>query len=590
MRTSKALVADVQERYRCELERCPSCDAVLVNCDYVNGSKRVQTLTCVLDVCYRPKVCPNELCESHTFGSAQWQQLSPVNGTYGYDVIAQIGMSRQQGKQIYRTIHLDLSAHIQISESQVRYLYTQQYLPLLACHERSHWNELLAYSTNGGLVLTLDGLAPEGGEAQLWVVRELRSGLTLRSGWMSQQSQVAFENFLQPIADTGLNIAAVMSDKQTGLYPAIPSVFPDAIQALCQSHYFKNMAEPVAETDQAMKVTLRKAVRAAAGELIRDEAVEGAGVLTVTGMIPTPEADLSPSHVPTAEALSLPVHACRLASDKGSLSNPQALIADEREEIVDALKRRVRYLLTLKGRPPFRLAGIEMVARLTEIVETLDTILAHCFDHRLNQLRQAISNALALVHEDYEMLCQVFGWLNEIATLLDPDGNPTRSGAVVRKQLEDFLANIRKVLETSPDDQTAALDFITHFEKTSRNYAAGIFHTYDNDAIPRTNNDRESEFRELNRRLLSTTGQIGATRRTILRTGAWELIPAPSSFEKTLNAISQVEHHDFTVEQRRLRNHLLRFRSHSRAPKASQRHLERLLKRWLRLPPDSDER
>ncbi len=512
-----------------------------------------------------------------------------MNGTYGYDVIAQIGMSRQQGKQIYRAIHCDLSAPIQISESQVRYLYTQQYLPLLACHERSHWAELLVYSSRGGLVLTLDGLAPEGGAAQLWVVRELRSGLTLRSGWMSQQTQVAFANFRQPIADAGRNVAVVMSDKQTGLYPAIPSVFPDATQALCQSHYFKNMAEPVAAADQAMKVTLRQAVRADAGELIRDEAVEGPGVLTVTGLIPTPEADLSPTQMPTDAELCLPRHTCRLATDKGSHFNPHAHIADEREEIVEAFKRRVRYLLTLKGRPPFRLAGIEMVARLTEIVATLDTILAHCFDHRLNQLRQAISNALALVQEDYELLNQVFGWLNEIATRLDPDGNPTRSGAVVRKQLEDFLANIRHALEDSPDEHTAALDFIAHFEKTSRNYAPGIFHSYDNDAIPRTNNDRKREFRDLNRRLLSTTGQIGATRRTIQRTGAWELIPAPSPFAKTLLAISQVQHHDFVVEQRRLRNHLLRFRSHSRSPKASFRHLEQLQKRWLRLPPEPDQ-
>ena len=164
---------------------------------------------------------------------------------------------------------------------------------------------------------------------------------------------------------------------------------------------------------------------------------------------------------------------------------------------------------------------------------------------------------------------QVFGWRNAIAALLDPDGNPTRTGAVVRKQLEAFLANIRQALEASPDEQPTALDFIAHFEKTSHNYAAGIFHTYDNDAIPRTNNDCEREFRELNRRLLSTTGQIGATRRTILRTGAWELIPAPSSFEMMLKAISQVGYHDFTVEQRRLRNHRLRFRAHSRAPKAS---------------------
>ncbi len=51
------------------------------------------------------------------------------------------------------------------------------------------------------MLLTLDGLAPEGGEPQLWVVRELLSGITLRSGWMSQQDENAFVNFLRPIAD-----------------------------------------------------------------------------------------------------------------------------------------------------------------------------------------------------------------------------------------------------------------------------------------------------------------------------------------------------------------------------------------------------
>ena len=70
MKTSKELVAERKELYKCEIESCPSCGELLVSCDYVNGSKRVQTLTGVLDVSYRPKVCPNKLCESQRFGSA----------------------------------------------------------------------------------------------------------------------------------------------------------------------------------------------------------------------------------------------------------------------------------------------------------------------------------------------------------------------------------------------------------------------------------------------------------------------------------------------------------------------------------------
>lgn len=166
-------------------------------------------------------------------------------------------------------------------------MYHQQYLPLLACHERQHVEQLQEVSERTGLLLSLDGLAPEGGEAQLWVVRELRSGLTLRSGWMSMQDQRAFENFLYPIAESGFEVRVVLSDKQRGLLPAIETVFPDAKHALCQSHYLKNIAEPIAAADETMKVRLRKQVRSSIGQTIRAEQVEHPGVLTVTGLLPS---------------------------------------------------------------------------------------------------------------------------------------------------------------------------------------------------------------------------------------------------------------------------------------------------------------
>jgi hypothetical protein len=184
-------------------------------------------------------------------------------------------------------VHRGLQGHVVISEAQVRYLYHQQYLPLLACHERHHLDSLRRMSEQRGLLLTLDGLAPEGGEAQLWVIRELRTGLTVRSGWMSQQDQTAFAHFLSPIAEAGLRVTAVLSDKQRGLLPAVTSVFPSAHHAFCQSHYLKNLAEPTAELDTAMKVTLRKTVREHLGPTLRTEAVDAPGVLTVTGLLPS---------------------------------------------------------------------------------------------------------------------------------------------------------------------------------------------------------------------------------------------------------------------------------------------------------------
>ena len=338
MRTSKELDAQASEVFICELDHCPICKGALVVCDYQSGRKTVQTLSAALQIVYWPKQCADPHCSGHQvrWKSARWQQVAPLYCTYGYDVIASIGWQRQTSYQTFEWIHADMSAKLKISESHVRHLYHQRYLPLLACQEREHFDQLERVAQDSGLIVTLDGLAPEGGEPQLWVVRELRTGLTLRSGWLSEQGQDAFEHFLQPIADLNLPIAALLSDKQRGLVPAVGTVFPNTQHAFCQIHYLQNIAKPVAAADEHMKVTLRKAVREGVGALIRPEHVEQSGVLTVTGLIPSPIEDQKPDSVQTG-------------------SDQSESIEQKREAIVRALTRRVRYLLTLKARPPLSL-------------------------------------------------------------------------------------------------------------------------------------------------------------------------------------------------------------------------------------------
>jgi hypothetical protein len=336
-----------------------------------------------------------------------------------------IGWQRQTYSTQFREIHSGLQARLQISESEVRHLYHYRYLPLLACHERQYLGHLKAMAAQCGLLLGLDGLAPEGGEPQLWVVRELQTGLTLRSGWMSEQDQTAFENFLLPIRGLDLTIAAVISDKQRGLVPAVGTVFPEAKHAFCQMHYLKNAAEPVADADQAMKVTLRKGVRTEVGKLIRQERVEQKGVLTVTGLVPSPVEEGNPREEETQSAQDL-----------------AETIAQERAAIVQDLKRRVRYLLTLKGRPPFRLAGIEMFERLTEVETCLETLIQHCAEPQLIQLHQGLQTALQSVQTDYTDLRRAADWLEHISDILDPEHQPVRSGEEVRQELLAYLGDV----------------------------------------------------------------------------------------------------------------------------------------------------
>ena len=103
--------------------------------------------------------------------------------------------------------------------------------------------------------------------------------------------------------------------------------------------------------------------------------------------------------------------------------------------------------------------------------------------------------------------------------------------------------------------------------------------------VCRAQNDRESEFRDLNRRLLRTTGQKGLVKRMLQRQGAWELIPHPDSLRDTVSALSQVDPDDFRQEQQRVRAHRNRFRLHTRSAKRSQKQLNQLVQRWTALPP-----
>lgn len=557
MRTQRELYTEKKIVYECEWDECPECGERLMSV-YTSGWKTVQTMSEVIAIAQRPKCCRNTECSESKklLRSAGWQQVAPMWCTYGYDVIAQIGWQRQMQRQTFSEVHLDLQASMRISEAQVRAIYNYRYLPLLACQERRQMEQLESMCVGEGLWLSLDGLAPEGGEAQLWLVRELHSGVTLRCGWMSQQDQVAFVNFLQPIAELGLAVTQVMSDKQRGLVPAVAEVFSGAKHSFCQMHYLGNAAEPVSEADEAMKIELRQAVRQEVGALIRQEKVEKQGVLTVTGGIPSPVITQN--------------------------SSPD-LVAQEQDAILQDISRRIRYLLTLKGRPPFCLAGIEMFERLTEVKECLERLVAHHSHPQLAQLQQGLCAALQLVQTNYSLLCQVENWLEQIADLLDPAEKPLRSAQQVQKTLFAYLDKI----ETISNQQPGLQPFFQTIQKTTLSYAPGLFHCYDIPGLPRTNNARESDFRDLNRRLLRTTGQKGLTRRIIQRSGAWELLHRPDTLQDTILAFNHVAPQDFKQERQRLRQHRDRFRLHTRSANQSRIQLSKLELRWANLSPNS---
>lgn len=222
----------------------------------------------------------------------------------------------------------------------------------------------------------------------------------------------------------------------------------------------------------------------------------------------------------------------------------------------------------------------QMFERLIAVKDCLATLITHYPEPQLVLLHQGLHAALQAVQAEYADLRQAAAWLQAIAHILDPDDKPPRTGIEVRQELFTYLDTIPKERQLPPH-----LEYLYQaILKTTRNYAPGLFHCYDLPGLPRTNNDLESEFRDLNRRLLQTSGQKGLARRTIQRQGAWELIPRPDSLRATVLALSQVNTDNFRQERHRVRTHRQRFRLHTRSPKQSGRQLEQLANRWLALP------
>ena len=258
-----------------------------------------------------------------------------------------------------------------------------------------------------------------------------------------------------------MRCSAPVSDKQTALGPAVARVFPHAWHGLCQVHYFKNAAEPVAAADEALKKTLRQEVRSDLGAVLRPKSPENTGVLTVTGLLPSPVGVLE--------------------------------IAAERDSIIQDVVQRVRYLLTLKGRPPFRLAGVETFERLQEVKQCLDQLIRHDPEPRLVTVRDGLRRALQAVRRDYTPLRHAADWLEQLADLLDPDGKPARTGAEVQAEWQHLLDQIKAESHTTPP----LSEFADKILKVSTSYAPGLFYTYDVPGLPRTNNQRESEKSEV---------------------------------------------------------------------------------------------
>lgn len=224
-------------RYRPELTHCPHCGARLALSHPV-WSKALQSLERIERVTSVGFRCSSPSC---AFGRAVYRsaraEARQVKGSgYGLDVVAHLGSLRfgqhRTREEIWR--HLRDETPVRISERHVQNLL-EVYLALLrASHQDLGARLPASVEEHGGLILSLDGLQPEQGNEQLWVVREVLSGQVLAAANLQQATGPMLASLLAPIRASRLPVLGVVSDAQESIRLAVASVFPDVPHQLCQ--------------------------------------------------------------------------------------------------------------------------------------------------------------------------------------------------------------------------------------------------------------------------------------------------------------------------------------------------------------------
>ena len=630
----KAVTCTDTRHFHPEFDHCLLCGEKLKSRRYLNWRKPIQMLNGNVFVTSRGRYCPDH--PKMTYLSAEAARLSLPNSTYGLDVLVRIGYQRDYRKMTGAQIHASLPAHIRVSERHLSNLY-REYEALLACAERLDVDELKAAAAEyGGLILSVDGLEPEGGQPQLWVAREVLTGTILAAGWLPRVDEDTLKEFLAPVKALDLPFLATVSDKQRALINALDATWPDLPHQYCQAHYLSNAVTPIYEADEHMKTQLRKQVRAEAGVTMRKvqaeakrkrDTADGSSSLIATGLAARPPEGLDEvkaiaqaareAHL-RGETISLqeldtparPTATPRTVAEvREALRGSNVLVYERRpketsssptltetstpdrqqamDKLAEAYAARLRRVLSRSGRKPFgklragsfRLAGLRLYADLLALLGSLETSLTHLPDEpRLTCFADAIRDGLRSFEADYTWIAEGYSWVLDISGILDvplPEPGEKPPDTSPSSIVRTRLNAYLERLRQRTDLDAQLLAFRRHLLRLTGRYAPGLFHCYDIPGLPRTDNDLESLFGRVRRQTLLTSGPYHARQR-LHEEGAWLLFEVVSNEHEQVERLQRVSLEEWRKERQRIREHQTSFTDDRRFRRQSPKYLAEL--------------
>lgn len=460
---------------------CPGCGRT-TTIDYYNH-RTLTTLTGVIRFRLQIRRCHRYDCPLYRrpFRPEAEGRLALPHHEFGLDVLALVGALRYVEHKSVPEIHLALGQRgVVVAQRSVSNLL-DRYDELRALSVADLGRLEVIFKKQGRLILAIDGLQPDVGHEVLWVIRDCLSGEVLLARSLLSSAAADLAGLLCEVKarldEMAVPVEGVVSDGQRSIRNAVAKALPGVPHQLCQFHFLREAALPIYEMDRHAKKELKKRVR---GIRKIERKVEG-----------------------RSDGLAF---------------------------VIRGYCAAVRSALTDDGRPPLDSAGLKLHERLSAVLASLDRLRPRGeLPRELRQLRQILKRGLAQTEPLWPAVEEGFKWVYRVARLLA--NNRRRRGKTVKRQVAEVVAGMKPQAEQCPADVAKAL---RHFAKVYASYEPGLFHCYDVEDLPRTNNELEQLFGSHRYHERRASGRKVASPGLVLR-GSVRLVAAVATRQRTVS-------------------------------------------------------
>ena len=358
---------------------CPFCGTNLWVVQH--RDRHVQRLDAYVHLIRQDTQCPNEECPGPRplYRPVEDLRFALPRRTLGFDVTLAVGERHLAGEtlgDIWRFLNAN---GVPLDRTTVGCLF-RDYLALWKT-TRDESALLARLEKQGGAVLMADGVQFDGQSPVLYVAWDALSGTPLFGQRRDFRGKDDLVSIFEEVKAREYPIRAIVTDKETGLVPAVKEIFPDTPYHYCHTHFLSNCGKPLDADRSAVgaSVTSRASrTRDVAKAIHKQELKEKKEAKKADAKRSAASAKAARRVEPTAKTGAI---IPREDASREGLAGAAELTAPgqptHERNIAKQLCELVRRNSTVSGKPPLDPRELEQHRRLEGVRELVD----ECRDH-----------------------------------------------------------------------------------------------------------------------------------------------------------------------------------------------------------------